>query len=60
MLVFVYLNPDTGAVQVSVDWETAEIVRADGSLPLRVDAQDTVLLDDTLPAPAGRRQEATS
>ncbi|GAA2429740.1 hypothetical protein GCM10010433_32510 [Streptomyces pulveraceus] len=49
MLVFVYLNPDSGAVQVSVDLETAEIVRPDGTVPLRVAVQDTVLLDGTQP-----------
>lgn len=49
VLVFAYLDHDAGAVRVSVHLESAEdrLVRPDGTVPLRVDVEDCVVLDDS-------------
>ncbi|WP_369383292.1 hypothetical protein [Streptomyces sp. cg36] len=49
ILVFAYLDPELGAVQVSVHLDTASdrLVRPDGTVPLRVTVQDAVVLDDS-------------
>ncbi|MFI8944164.1 hypothetical protein [Streptomyces syringium] len=55
VMVFAYLDPGTQAVQVSIDFETAQrqLARRDGTVPLCVDVRDTVVLDT-------RRQDATA
>jgi hypothetical protein len=49
VLVFAYLDHDAGAVRVSVHLDTAEdrLVRPDGTVPLRVEVEDAVVLDDS-------------
>ncbi|GGP80829.1 hypothetical protein [Streptomyces melanogenes] len=49
ILVFAYLNHKLGAVQVSIHLDTASdhLVRPDGTVPLRVSVEDTVVLDDS-------------
>jgi hypothetical protein len=48
VLVFVYLDADREAVRVSVDLETADeqLVRADGTVPVRVDLGDSTVFSD--------------
>ncbi|WP_037684702.1 hypothetical protein [Streptomyces aureocirculatus] len=48
VLVFVYLDHEAGAVRVSVHLDSAadRLVRPDGTVPLRVDVEDAVVLDD--------------
>ncbi|MFD7661265.1 hypothetical protein [Streptomyces sp. NPDC059788] len=49
VLVFAYLDYEAGAVRVSVHGDSAEdrLVRPDGTVPLRVEVEDTVVLDDS-------------
>ncbi|WP_331729312.1 hypothetical protein OG592_43665 (plasmid) [Streptomyces avidinii] len=50
VLVFGYVDAEDGVVQVSVHLDSADpehVVRPDGSVPLRVVVEDTVLLDDS-------------
>ncbi|GAB3977369.1 hypothetical protein GCM10029978_066890 [Actinoallomurus acanthiterrae] len=49
VLVFAYLDHEAGAVRVSVHLDSAEdrLVRPDGTVPLRVEVEDTVVLDDS-------------
>ncbi|MFE9976232.1 hypothetical protein ACFYRD_37380 [Streptomyces hirsutus] len=49
VLVFVYLDHELGAVRVSIHLDTApdRLVRPDGTVPLRVKVEDTVVLDDS-------------
>lgn len=49
VLVFSYLDPGAGAVRVSVHLDSAEdrLVRPDGTVPLRVEVGDAVVLDDS-------------
>ncbi|OIJ99020.1 hypothetical protein BIV25_10970 [Streptomyces sp. MUSC 14] len=49
VLVFTYLDHQVGAVRLSVHLDTApdHLVRPDGTVPLRVEVEDTVVLDDT-------------
>ena len=49
VLVFAYLDHEAGAVRVSVHLDTAEdrLVRPDGTVPLRVEVEDTTVLDDS-------------
>lgn len=60
--VFTYLDPDTGAVGVSVDLDTteAQLVRPDGTVPLRIDVQDTVVLEDTRRSAPVNHEQASS
>ncbi|MEV7465242.1 hypothetical protein AB0O20_01855 [Streptomyces kronopolitis] len=49
VLVFAYLDHEDGVVRVSVHTDNADaehVVRPDGSVPLRVVVEDTVVLDD--------------
>jgi hypothetical protein len=48
VLVFVYLDADREAVRVSVDLETADeqLVRADGTVPVRVDLGNSTVFSD--------------
>jgi hypothetical protein len=60
VLVYAYLDPDSGTVRVSVDLDTAadRLVRPDGTVPLRVEVQDTLVLDDRRRrSPAARRPQ---
>ncbi|MEU7156045.1 hypothetical protein AB0A98_06320 [Streptomyces chrestomyceticus] len=56
VLVFAYLNHESGVVEVSVHLECAEgrLVRPDGTVPLRVAVEDAVVLDDSA-EPASER-----
>jgi hypothetical protein len=49
VLVFTYLDHQAGALQVSIYLDTAadRLVRPDGTVPLRVEVGDTVVLDDS-------------
>lgn len=49
VLVFAYLDHEAGAVRISVHLDSAEdrLVRADGTVPLRVEVEDAVVLDDS-------------
>ncbi|BBC28721.1 hypothetical protein SGFS_000120 [Streptomyces graminofaciens] len=49
VLVFVYLDHELGAVGVSIHLDSAaeRLVRPDGTVPLRVKVEDTVVLDDS-------------
>jgi hypothetical protein len=50
VFTFTYLDAEDGAVQVSVHLDSADperIVRPDGTVPLRVVVEDTVVLDDS-------------
>ncbi|MFC8520482.1 hypothetical protein [Streptomyces sp. NPDC057257] len=49
ILIFGYLDPEVGAVRVSVHLDGApdHLVRPDGTVPLRVKVEDTVVLDDS-------------
>ncbi|MGW0881304.1 hypothetical protein [Streptomyces sp. NPDC002671] len=49
VLVFAYLDHEAGAVRVSVHLDSAEdrLVRPDGTVPLRVEVEDAVVLDDS-------------
>ncbi|MFJ5071273.1 hypothetical protein ACIQC7_33130 [Kitasatospora sp. NPDC088556] len=49
VLVFAYLDHDAGTVRVSVHLDSAEdrLVRPDGTVPLRVEVEDAVVLDDS-------------
>ncbi|WP_424892354.1 hypothetical protein [Streptomyces sp. XH2] len=50
VLTFAYLDPEDGTVRVSVHLDDADeehIVRPDGTVPLRVQVEDTVLLSDS-------------
>ncbi|MFD8417233.1 hypothetical protein ACFV2Q_36765 [Streptomyces sp. NPDC059650] len=50
VLVFGYLNAEDGVVQVSVHLDSADpdhLVRPDGTVPLRVVVEDTVVFDDS-------------
>ncbi|MFF7987836.1 hypothetical protein ACFZDK_53925 [Streptomyces sp. NPDC007901] len=49
VLVFAYLDPQVGAVRVSVHLDSApdHLVRSDGTVPLRVKVEDTIVLDDS-------------
>ncbi|MGD1220642.1 hypothetical protein AB9Q10_19680 [Streptomyces krungchingensis] len=50
VLVFGYLNAEDGVVQVSVHLDSANpdhVVRPDGTVPLRVVVEDTVVFDDS-------------
>nr|WP_239085447.1 hypothetical protein [Streptomyces halstedii] len=53
VLVFAYLDTDAGAVRVSVHLDSAEdrLVRPDGTVPLRVEVEDAVVLDDGAEGP---------
>lgn len=48
VLVFVYLDHEAGAVRVSVHLDSAQdrLLRPDGSVPLRVEVEDDVVLDN--------------
>ncbi|MFF4482951.1 hypothetical protein ACFY1A_38920 [Streptomyces sp. NPDC001520] len=56
VLVFSYLDYEAGAVRVSVHLGSAEdrLVRPDGTVPLRVEVEDTVVLDSRAEAAPGR------
>ncbi|WP_431983820.1 hypothetical protein [Streptomyces qinglanensis] len=58
MTNFAYLSPETGALRVSVDLDSAasQLVRPDCTVPLRVDVQDTVVLDASRPGAADREE----
>jgi hypothetical protein len=49
VLVFVYLDPNVGAVRVSIDLDEAasRLVRPDETVPVRVAIGDTVVFDDS-------------
>ncbi|RLU82092.1 hypothetical protein CTZ27_31240 [Streptomyces griseocarneus] len=50
VLTFAYLDAEDGVVRVSVHLDAADeerIVRPDGTVPLRVQVEDTVVLDDS-------------
>ncbi|MGW2612718.1 hypothetical protein ACWC4A_52020 [Streptomyces mirabilis] len=49
VLVFAYLDHELGAVQVSIHLDRAPdwLMRPDGTVPLRVEVEDTVVLDDS-------------
>ncbi|MFE3166721.1 hypothetical protein [Streptomyces sp. NPDC059224] len=49
VLVFAYLDHEASAVRISVHLDSAEdrLVRPDGSVPLRVEVEDDVVLDDS-------------
>ncbi|MFF7449989.1 MULTISPECIES: hypothetical protein [unclassified Streptomyces] len=50
VLVFGYLDAEDGVVRVSVHLDSADpehVVRPDGTVPLRVVVEDTVILDDS-------------
>ncbi|MCX5103446.1 hypothetical protein [Streptomyces sp. NBC_00439] len=49
VLVFAYLDQEAGAMRVSVHLDSAEdrLVRPDGTVPLRVEVEDDVVLDDS-------------
>ncbi|MFD8731499.1 hypothetical protein [Streptomyces sp. NPDC059611] len=50
VLVFSYLDADDGAVKVSVHLDGADpehLVRPDGTVPLRIVVEDTVIFDDS-------------
>lgn len=49
LLVFAYLDATLGAVRVSAHLGTAaaRLVRPDGTVPLQVQVQDTIVLDDS-------------
>ncbi|PWI04915.1 hypothetical protein DIZ27_42455 [Streptomyces sp. NWU339] len=49
VLVFAYLDHEVGAVRVSVHLDSApdHLVRPDGTVPLRVKVEDTIVLDDS-------------
>ncbi|WP_331731690.1 hypothetical protein [Streptomyces sp. NBC_00073] len=52
VLVFGYVDAEDGVVRVSVHLDSADpehVVRRDGSVPLRVVVEDTVVLDDSNP-----------
>ncbi|MFD7708612.1 hypothetical protein [Streptomyces sp. NPDC059786] len=56
ILVFAYLDADRGAVRVSVHLDTAheQLVRADGTVPVQVEVEDTTVYDNlTPPEPTG-------
>ncbi|GGV69784.1 hypothetical protein GCM10010277_80120 [Streptomyces longisporoflavus] len=55
-LVFAYLDADLKALRISVHLDTTneQLVRADGTIPLQVEIEDTTILD-TLAPPADRR-----
>ncbi|WP_328373010.1 hypothetical protein OG800_49505 (plasmid) [Streptomyces sp. NBC_00445] len=49
ILVFLYLDSEDGVVRISVHLDSADpelVVRPDGTVPLRVVVEDTVVLDD--------------
>ncbi|MFG3403770.1 hypothetical protein [Streptomyces sp. NPDC048142] len=56
VLVFAYLDHEAGAVRVSVHLDSAEdrLVRPDGTVPLRVEVEDDVVLDDSAEGTAKR------
>ncbi|NUK21653.1 hypothetical protein [Streptomyces lunaelactis] len=49
VLVFTYLDHELGAVRVSIHLDSApdHLVRPDGTVPLRVKVEDTIILDDS-------------
>ncbi|MFF4531509.1 hypothetical protein ACFY1P_19845 [Streptomyces sp. NPDC001407] len=50
VLTFAYLDPEDGVLRISVHLDGADpehIVRPDGTVPLRVQVEDTVVLDDS-------------
>lgn len=51
ILVFAYLDTDHKAVRVSVHLDTADkqLLQHDGSVPLRIEVEDTTVLDSTRP-----------
>ncbi|MFD0067405.1 hypothetical protein [Streptomyces sp. NPDC056690] len=53
ILVFAYLDADRGAVRVSVHLDTPaeQLVRADGTVPLQVEIDDTTVFDNLTPQP---------
>ncbi|MEU2588252.1 hypothetical protein ABZ612_36435 [Streptomyces avermitilis] len=49
VLMFTYLDHELGAIRVSIHLDSApdRLVRTDGTVPLRVKVEDTVVLDDS-------------
>ncbi|WP_051828570.1 hypothetical protein [Streptomyces bicolor] len=54
ILVFAYLDADRGAIRVSVHLDTTyeQLVRADGTVPMQVEIEDTTVFDNLAPPPA--------
>ncbi|MEU0949857.1 hypothetical protein ABZ379_45455 [Streptomyces canus] len=57
ILVFAYLDADHRAVRVSVHLDTADeqLLQSDGTVPLRIEVEDTTVLDSTRPKQRPRR-----